>query len=122
MLLMFLAFFVGALGEELGWSGYARFDSALDLVRVTLEQTPAQISSLFKAIPERQCSRSAYDAKPLSSEELNLLQRAGTADGVQLLLITERSAMEQALDHVVQANRAQMADAPFVKELKSWRK
>lgn len=108
----------GALAH--GFHGDARFDSALDLVRVTLEQTPAQASSLFNAISERQCSRSDYDAKPLSSEELNLLQRAGTVDGVQLLLITERSAMEQVLDHVVHANSAQMADAPFVKELKSW--
>ena len=108
----------GALAH--GFSGDARFDSALDLVRVTLEPTPAQASPLFKAIPERQCSRSEYDAKPISSEELNLLQRAGTADGVQLLLMTERSAMDQVLDHVVHANSAQMADASFVKELKSW--
>ena len=108
----------GALAH--GFNGDARFDSALDLVRVTLEPTPAQASPLFKAIAERQCSRSEYDAKPISSEELNLLQRAGTADGVQLLLMTERSAMDEVLEHVVQANSAQMADAPFVQELKSW--
>ncbi len=103
-----------------GFNGDVRFDSALDHVRVTLEPTTAQASPLFKAIAERQCSRSEYDAKPISSEELNLLQRAGTADGVQLLLMTERSAMDEVLDHVVQANSAQMADALFVKELKSW--
>ena len=108
----------GALAH--GFRGVARFDSATDLVHVALEQTPAQPSSLFKAIPERQCSRSDYDAKPLSNEELKLLQRAGTSDGVQLLLITERIAMDQVLDQVVQANTAQMADALFVKELKSW--
>ena len=103
-----------------GFNGDARFDSALDHVRVTLEPTSAQASPLFKAIAERQCSRSEYDAKPISSEELNLLQRAGTAEGVQLLLMTERSVMDKVLDHVVQANSAQMADASFVKELKSW--
>ena len=108
----------GALAH--GFRGVARFDSATDLVHVALEQTPAQPSSLFKAIPERQCSRSDYDAKPLSNEELKLLQRAGTSDGVQLLLITERIAMDQVLDQVVQANTAQMADALFVKELNSW--
>ena len=108
----------GALAH--GFNGEARFDSATDLVRVTLEQTKAEPSSLFKAIPARQCSRSDYDAKPLSKEELKLLQRVGTADGVQLLFITERIAVDQVLDQVVHANTAQMADAPFVKELKSW--
>jgi hypothetical protein len=108
----------GALAH--GLNGDARFDSARDLISVTLEQTPAQPSPLFKAIPERQCTRGDYDAKPLSNEELNLLQRAGTADGVQLLLLTERSAMDHVLDQVVQANTAQMADASFVKELKAW--
>jgi hypothetical protein len=108
----------GALAH--GFNGDARFDPALDLVTVTLEHTQAQASSLFKAIPERQSTRGDYDAKPLSNEELNLLQRAGSADGVQLLLLTERRALDQVLDQVVQANTAQMADAAFVKELRSW--
>jgi hypothetical protein len=37
-----------------------------------------------------------------------------------MLLLTERPAMERVLDYVVQANTAQMADAAFVRELKSW--
>ena len=108
----------GALAN--GYHGELLFDPSLDRVRVTLTQTAAQASSLFKAIAERQCTRGDFDAKPLSAEELKLLQRAGSADGVQLLLLTERNAMDQVLDQVVQANTAQMADAAFVKELKSW--
>ena len=65
-------------------------------------------------------TRGDYDATPLTNEELQLLQSAGTADGVQLLLLTERSAMDRVLDQVVEANTAQMADAAFVKELKVW--
>jgi hypothetical protein len=56
----------------------------------------------------------------LSPEELALLQRAGSSDSVRLLLLTERPAIEQVLDHVIQGNTAQMADAAFVKELKAW--
>jgi hypothetical protein len=56
----------------------------------------------------------------VSAEDLALLQRAGSSEGVRLLLLTERSAMEQVLEHVVQGNTAQMADAAFVKELKAW--
>jgi hypothetical protein len=75
---------------------------------------------LFRAIPARQCTRGDYDSKPLSSEELDLLERAGTSNGVQMLLLTERTAMERGLDYVVQGNTAQMADPAFVKELKAW--
>jgi hypothetical protein len=48
-----------------------------------------------------------------------LLQRAGSSDTVRLLL-TERPAMEQTLECVIQGKTAQMADAAFVKELKAW--
>ena len=41
-------------------------------------------------------------------------------DGVQLLLLTERPAMETVLDFVVQGNTAQVGDQAFVDELKSW--
>jgi hypothetical protein len=75
---------------------------------------------LFSAIPARQCTRGDYDGQALSSEEMALLQRAGSSDSVRLLLLTERPAMEQALDYVIQGNTAQMADAAFVKELKAW--
>jgi len=103
-----------------GLKGEARFDPANDAVRVTLEPTRAQSSSLFMAIPHRQSTRGDYDGKPLSSDELALLQRAGSSDNVRLLLLTERAAMEKTLDYVVQGNIAQVADSAFVKELKTW--
>lgn len=98
----------------------AQLDPAGDAVRVSLEPTRAQTTPLFTAIAQRQCTRGDYDGKPLSPEELALLQRAGSSDRVRLLLLTERSAMEQVLDHVIQGNTVQMADAAFVNELKAW--
>jgi hypothetical protein len=103
-----------------GLQGEARFDAGGHAVRVTLEPTRAQATPLFTAIPLRQCTRGDYDGKPLTSEELALLQRAGSSDTVRLLLLTERPAIEQVLDHVIEGNTAQMADAAFVKELKAW--
>lgn len=103
-----------------GLKGEARFDTVGNTVRVSLEATQAQTTPLFAAITQRQCTRGDYDGKPVSSEELALLQRAGSSDSVRLLLLTERQAMEKVLDHVVQGNTAQMADAAFVKELKAW--
>jgi hypothetical protein len=103
-----------------GLKGDARFDPRSDAVRVALEPTRAQSSSLFMAIPHRQSTRGDYDGKPLSSDELALLQRAGSSENVRMLLLTERAAMEKTLAFVVQGNMAQVADAAFVKELKTW--
>ncbi len=103
-----------------GLKGEAQFDPASDAVRVTLEPTQAQTTPLFTAIPLRQCTPGDYDGKPLSGEELTLLQHAGSSDTVRLLLLTERQAMEQTLHYVIQGNTAQLADAAFVKELKAW--
>ena len=103
-----------------GLKGASQFDVAGEAVRVSLETTRAQTTPLFAAIAQRQCTRGDYDGKPVSTEELTLLERAGSSDSVRLLLLTERPAMEQVLEHVIQGNTAQMADAAFVKELKAW--
>ncbi len=96
------------------------FDNAQEAVRIALAPTSEEITSLFNAIPARQCTRGDYDGKPLSNEELRLLERAGTSKAVRMLVLTEQVAMERVLDYVVQANTAQMADSAFVKELKTW--
>ncbi len=98
----------------------ALFDAARDAILVSLEATPANATPLFRAIPARQCTRGDYDGRPLSAEELQLLDRAGNASGVRMLLLTERPAMERVLAFVVQGNTAQMADPAFIQELKTW--
>ena len=96
------------------------FDATRDAIHVTLAPTPAQASPLFKAIPARQSTRGDYDGTPISNEELGLLKRAGTSDGVRVLLLTDRPAIERVLEQVVQCNTAQPADPAFVTELKTW--
>ncbi len=93
---------------------------AAQAIDVALSPTKAIASPIFKAIPDRQCTRAEYDGKPLSQEELNLLELAGTGDGVHILLHTEAQAMENVLDYVVAGNSVQMHDAAFMAELKSW--
>jgi hypothetical protein len=104
-----------------GLQAEARFDPAgPGAVTVNLQPTRASVTPLFRAIAERQCTRGDYDAKPISSDELRLLQRAGTGNGVHVLLLTGRAAIEQVLGYVVAANTVQMNDAAFVAELKTW--
>jgi hypothetical protein len=75
---------------------------------------------LFEAITKRQCTRAEFDGKPLSNEELRLLEQTGTGNGVLVLLLTEKVAMEKVLEYVIQGNTSQMDDPAFVEELKAW--
>lgn len=104
-----------------GFMGNAEFNPASDgVITVALEQSRAEESPLFKAIPYRQCTRTDYDGKPLDSGELRLLEAAGTGNGVSLILLTEREAMEKVLEYVVQGNTMQINNPAFVSELESW--
>jgi hypothetical protein len=104
-----------------GLKGEARFDAAAaGGIRIALEPTSTVVSPLFQAIPGRQCTRSEFNGRPLSNGELGLLEQAGTGDGVRVLLLTEKAAMERVLEYVVQANTAQMNNPAFVEELKAW--
>jgi Nitroreductase family len=104
-----------------GFRGDAVFNAGsneslnISLVRATEVRTP-----LFEAIPLRQSTRGEFDAKPLSNDELRLLETAGSGSGVRVCLLTDKQAMENVLELVVQGNTAQMRDPAFVRELKNW--
>jgi hypothetical protein len=104
-----------------GLNGNAMFDSSIDgALRVMLEPTKAVSSDLFRAIPERQSTRGEYDGRLMSANELAMLEQAGSGNGVRVVFITERQAMEKVLEYVVQGNTTQMNDRAFVEELKAW--
>ena len=64
--------------------GEAAFEVApTEAVNIALEPTKPVLSRLFEAIPMRQCTRTEFDGKPLSNEELRLLEQAGTGNGDQ---------------------------------------
>lgn len=77
-------------------------------------------SPLVNAIFQRQCTRSEYDGQPMPNDVLQELARAADRGGVRLLLLTERAKVEGFLDYVTQGNSAQIRNAAFLKELKSW--
>ncbi len=92
----------------------------LSAVNIDMEPTKAARSSLFDAIPKRQSTRTEFDGKPLTNDELGLLERAGTGNGVHVMLLTAKSKLEEILEYVVRGNTVQMHDPAFVAELKSW--
>jgi nitroreductase len=81
---------------------------------------PAVDRALFEAIPLRQSTRSEYDGRQLSANDLQKLIGAASVPGVDLVLVTDRPKMDQIGDLVVAGNSAQMADAAYMAELKSW--
>ena len=103
-----------------GLRANATFDAAAGGIRVDLEQAPAAHSPLFDAIPRRQSTRGVFDGRAVPAEHLRLLEAAGSGDGVTLRLFTERKSVEDILGFLVAGNSAQMDDAAFVAELKSW--
>ena len=104
-----------------GLQASARFDpSGAGRIAVDLQPTQARQSALYQAIPARQCTRGDYDGKPLSAAELSLLERAGSGNGVRVMLLTEPRALEQVLEYVVAGNTAQLENPAFVAELKAW--
>jgi len=91
-----------------------------DVVTIVFEKAPPISSPLFEAIPRRQSTRAVYDGKPVSPDDLRLLEQAGIDDGVAVLIITDRTRMAKVTEYVVRGNASQMQDKAFMKELKAW--
>jgi hypothetical protein len=104
-----------------GLSGQMTFDDSGDgAVQISFKPSPPKVTPLFEAISHRQCTRAEYDGKPLSTEEIKLLETVGRGDGVRVMMLTERAEIETVVDYVVQGNTSQMNNPAFVKELESW--
>ena len=101
-----------------GFMGHAQ--PGEDAVEVLLEPMRPAASALFQAITARQSTRVEFDGEPLSAADLNRLSQAGSGPGIQVLLLTERGAMEQVLELVTQGNALQLGDPAFMAELKAW--
>ncbi len=104
-----------------GQTGELRFEPANDGSVLFAFSTGATAGrTLFDAIPFRQSTRADYDGKAVSATDLQTLATAAAVPGVDLVLITDRAQIDQVRDLVIAANSAQMADAAFVRELKTW--
>jgi hypothetical protein len=112
-----LAIASGARGKP----GELSFSPANDgAVMFAFGSGPLVEPALFDAIPKRQSTRGDYDGKAVSSRDLQTLSAAAAVPGVDLILITDRPRIDRVRDLVVAGNNAQIADAAFVRELKTW--
>ena len=103
-----------------GRPGDISFDSTKDgAVSFAFSGTANQASALFEAIPHRQSTRAEFDRRSVSSADLRILAASAIPE-VDLVLITDRPQIDRVRDMVLAGNSAQMADAAFMRELKSW--
>lgn len=84
------------------------------------QPAPGRESVRFGAIPVRQSTRAEFDGRAVDSAMLSALAAAASDPAVETVLITDRPVMDRIRDLVVAGNSAQMADAAFIRELKSW--
>lgn len=104
-----------------GRPGRVRFDpSAAGSIVFDFENGAMRPSTLFDAIPKRQSTRADYDGRAVDPTDLDRLASAASVPGVDLVLLTDCTQIDRLRDLVVTGNSAQMADAAFVRELKSW--
>ena len=106
--------------QALGFDGQVRFDEPAGVIRVDLAPCAPVVSALEGAIEQRQCSRSVYDGTPLTRDALRALEAAGRGDGVRMLVLEGRDALEQVLAYVAAGNDAQYADRAWRSELIAW--
>ncbi len=112
---------IAVAAAALGLRAAVSLDDTRDgSIRIDLEAAPAMDSGAFRAITERQCTRAAYDGKPVGPADLASLERAATEYGVAAELFTSEADKERILEYVVAGNTAQMRDDAFVGELKEW--
>ena len=90
-------------------------------IRIDLAgSSPITEHDLFRAIPQRQSSRTLYDGRPVPAAVLAELAAAARIEGCRLVLITDQAQIERVLEVIVAANDAQVRDPAFVRELHSW--
>jgi len=104
-----------------GRPGELHFDPANDgSIGFAFGVGPTAGSHMLDAIPRRQSTRTEYDGRSVGAADLQALATAAAIPGVDLVLITDRPQMDRVRDLVVAGNSAQMADAAFLQELKTW--
>lgn len=77
-------------------------------------------ADLFRAIPERQSTRRAYEARPIPPDQLAALDRAAREDGVAVHVTTSLPQIDTIAELVEAATRAQFKSSAYRAELASW--
>ncbi len=107
--------------EAGGYASEVSVDTDKDQIRIDFKKSSsAGPTSLFAAIPNRQCTKTRYDESALTTEEQRRLEGAVTDKGVRAILLTSARQLDTVAQYASEGNKAQLSDRAFRKELISW--
>ncbi|HET6383789.1 MAG TPA: nitroreductase [Armatimonadota bacterium] len=75
---------------------------------------------LFQAIPRRRTNRTAYEDRPLAPALLRFIEEEAVAEGSWLQVFESDSARDRLGDLIAAADRKQLSDVRFRREMASW--
>jgi hypothetical protein len=98
------------------------FPNSEDYLEVEFSEGPsAEVTGLYRAIPERQSNRRIYNGSLISDDHLQQLSNANIYPDVELKIIqTDDKQIEPVIEFVKEANHIQFNDSAFIEELVSW--
>jgi hypothetical protein len=104
-----------------GLTATPRFDPGGDgRVVIDLGAGDRATSAMAAAIVKRQCTRAVYDGRAVAAADLQSLAAAGRGEGVDVVLLTERPAIDAVAALIVDGNTRQLRDTAFRSELLHW--
>jgi nitroreductase len=87
---------------------------------IALSAGPSGMPALAAAIPNRQCTRSIYENRAVPPADLVAVAKAGAGSGLEVRLLTDRSAIDAVGALIIDGDTVQMTDAAYLDELKHW--
>ncbi len=97
-----------------------RSSGSVHSVDIMLRSGTPIASPLADAIPRRQCTRAAYEGRPVNANDLVLLEHTASGKGVTPILVTDKNRLDTVAELVAQGNTVQLRDPSWRKELIAW--
>jgi len=89
-------------------------------VEIALGGGETRTSPLAEAIARRQCTRCLFDGRAVPEADLGVAAAAASGDGVELVLLTQRSAIDAVAELITDGNSQQLGNPVFMAELQRW--
>ncbi|WP_291684024.1 Tat pathway signal protein [Bradyrhizobium sp.] len=104
-----------------GLAATPHFDAGGDgRVVIELRAGDSAVSEMAAAIVKRQCTRAVYDGRTVPASDLRTLAAAGSSEGVDVVLLTERPAIDAVAALIIDGNTSQLREPAFRSELQHW--
>lgn len=106
--------------QSIGYNAEVSYPDKADVITIRLTDDSPQESRLFRAIPQRQNTRSEYDGRLVKNADFDTLQALPVEEGVTLRFLAKPADMDIAQEYVYQGSLVQYSDSAFVDELITW--